>query len=946
MAKNNNLTDFLTDLANTIRATDGTTSTINPQDFSTRIVNYQNKSVTPSTTSQSITRDAGYMALGTLTVGAMPSGTATVQDRTTRGTGIAYGKEVSLTAGYYPASKFYNSVTAGTIAINVSGGTSSGTIDAGSQIKIGKGYYPNDLYYQATAQTTLTGDAAVTDVLSGKTFYSNSYTKQTGTMVNNGAVSQTLNTPTTSYTIPTGYHNGSGKVSITLETKTASAAGDITPTSGKVLSKVTVPSGTATTPATTITANPSAPVWSSTTSKYNITVSKTQSVTPNIEAGWVASGTAGTITVTGSSTLNQSNWSPATAPQGITPVNLTFGEVYKMSAGYYPNDRYYKVPEGLAPSGNIELTQATSTDVAQYSTATVRLATNFSISGSNVSDVVSVGSASSGYYPISAVIRATVTAGTSGWFTTSGAIQAQSANVVGKIAAGVISNNVTGGTSTGTINAGKQIKIGQGYYPNDVYYQAEAQTTLDGNAAVTDVLSGKTFYSDSYTKQTGTMTNNGAVSITLDTSTTSYTVPVGYHNGQGKVSITTQEKTASGSGNITPDSGKVLSKVSVGAGSVKTPGTTITANPGSPTWDSSTSKYKISVNKTQSVTPEVTTAGWIDEGTAGTITVTGSSLLTQSTWSAIPSTSATPTDLNKNTIYKLTAGYYPNDRYYKTAGDETLTGNATVDKVLSGYTFYSDSYEKQTGTMVNNGAIEATKNPTFNGSTASYSYTIPAGYHNGQGTVSGSVTLTGATLAVNSPTITATISSTVSSGYYAITGSAQTKASVTGAGYVSTSSSATGTASISGSVAQNSFASVATAGSTPITLELGTIYKLSAGYFPIDRYYKVPAAVIPTGNIELTQSTSTDVSTYATATVKTGSATGNAGTLTYVSHTQDTTNKKKFTVTSAVTAPAPSVCISTLSLSLNVLAIAPATLLGLDLDDTFNISIYKFIPFI
>ena len=42
-------------------------------------------------------------------------------------------------------------------------------------------------------------------------------------------------------------------------------------------------------------------------------------------------------------------------------------------------------------------------------------------------------------------------------------------------------------------------------------------------------------------------------------------------------------------------------------------------------------------------------------------------------------------------------------------------------------------------------------------------------------------------------------------------------------------------------------------------------------------------------------------------TVASGSATGNAGTITYVSHTQDSSNKKKFTVTGSVTAPAPTV---------------------------------------
>ena len=57
------------------------------------------------------------------------------------------------------------------------------------------------------------GTAAVGNVLTGKTFNSaTAGVKQTGTMPNNGAVSQALNCGG-SYTIPAGYHNGSGKVS-------------------------------------------------------------------------------------------------------------------------------------------------------------------------------------------------------------------------------------------------------------------------------------------------------------------------------------------------------------------------------------------------------------------------------------------------------------------------------------------------------------------------------------------------------------------------------------------------------------------------------------------------------------------------------------------------------------------------------------------------------------
>lgn len=59
-------------------------------------------------------------------------------------------------------------------------------------------------------------------------------------IANNRAVSQKLDTTTASYTVPAGYHNGSGTVSVELEEKTVTANGVVTPTAGKVLSKITV----------------------------------------------------------------------------------------------------------------------------------------------------------------------------------------------------------------------------------------------------------------------------------------------------------------------------------------------------------------------------------------------------------------------------------------------------------------------------------------------------------------------------------------------------------------------------------------------------------------------------------------------------------------------------------------------------------------------------------
>lgn len=59
-----------------------------------------------------------------------------------------------------------------------------------------------------------------------------------------------------------------------------------------------------------------------------------------------------------------------------------------------------------------------------------------------------------------------------------------------------------------------------------------------GNALPADVLSGKTFSNADGIDKTGTMVNNGAVTITLTAQDPSYTVPEGYHNGSGTVSFT------------------------------------------------------------------------------------------------------------------------------------------------------------------------------------------------------------------------------------------------------------------------------------------------------------------------------------------------------------------------------------------------------------------------
>lgn len=95
----------------------------------------------------------------------------------------------------------------------------------------------------------VSGTAESAHVLTGKTFSSASGVGLTGAMTNNGSVSQTLDTSITSYTIPQGYHDGTGTVSLVKESKTVTLSNKsqtITPTSGKVLSSVTIPAVTGT----------------------------------------------------------------------------------------------------------------------------------------------------------------------------------------------------------------------------------------------------------------------------------------------------------------------------------------------------------------------------------------------------------------------------------------------------------------------------------------------------------------------------------------------------------------------------------------------------------------------------------------------------------------------------------------------------------------------------
>ena len=185
------------------------------------------------------------LATGTDKLDALASAIESIVNRGAITVTVREGETYTIPAGWHDGS--------GTVSGVAGGGNYNLQSKTATPTKKQQSITPDSGYYGLSDvtiapipdayQDVSSVNAAAGDVLTGRIIVAADGTVITGTMANNGAVTASLNATTVTYTIPKGFHNGSGKVTITLETKSVTpskSTQEITPTSGKVLSKVTV----------------------------------------------------------------------------------------------------------------------------------------------------------------------------------------------------------------------------------------------------------------------------------------------------------------------------------------------------------------------------------------------------------------------------------------------------------------------------------------------------------------------------------------------------------------------------------------------------------------------------------------------------------------------------------------------------------------------------------
>ena len=372
-----------------------------------------------------------------------------------------------------------------------------------------------DNFQDVTAVT-----AAAGDVLANKVIVDSTGKITAGTMPNNGGVYKQLGSGNDTYTIPAGYHDGTGTVGIKWMT------------SGAIPSKETV--------------TLSAP------SRYAFSSVVVEPIPDEYQDVTGVTATAGGVLAGSKFVAADGTVVTGTMPDkgAVTKTLDTGTKSYTVPAGYHngegtvqivteektvtpaPYDTQIITPSSGKVLGQVVVNPIPSefADVSEATATADEVLSGRSFVGSN-------GVLEYGTIQDKGEVHATLTPKSSGLDISHSYFAVGSSAVVA---------NMNYGTVTPT-------KSEQVVSASDAFFSkftvaaipAKYQDVSSVTATAANVLSGSKFVNSSGTVVTGTMTNRGKVTATIDgLTTTSYTIAAGYHNGSGTVSLTSDIETA------------------------------------------------------------------------------------------------------------------------------------------------------------------------------------------------------------------------------------------------------------------------------------------------------------------------------------------------------------------------------------------------------------------